>query len=340
MAILILGFALGLGFGSLLDPRSGVDPAAEPQTLPTTPEEETPDAQAPSGLAEMVPGWHDSLVAIADSHTGVLHHVLWPASGEPRESAMAGGESPLLDAGGQMIAQTAPSTDQVGDILSWGRFNLLSPVAAGVTSYAWHDTESGRLAYTTRSNEVWSLWEVEPTGSSALVVSEAGGEGRLTTWGEWGYAIQTSGPQVRLLTRDGALKDVHPGTAFGSDGSGWIAVAGDRIELVSSGGGVRGVDVPLEVLGVVHDAGFSPDGGSLAILGSDGLVVTPTADDGRVLRFEGGSEGFVDWSTDSRFVILPAVRGLYVQDLAAGIRRLVLDSYSVLEAGVARGPGS
>jgi hypothetical protein len=142
-----------------------------------------------------------------------------------------------------MIAQTAQSTDQVGDILSWGRFNLLRPVAAGVTSHAWHDTESGRLAYTTRSNGKWSLWELDATGSSALVASEASGEGRLITWGEWGYAIQTSGPQVRLLTRDGALKDVHPGTAFGSDGSGWIAVAGDRIELVSSGGGVRGVEV-------------------------------------------------------------------------------------------------
>jgi hypothetical protein len=84
LAILVLGFVLGLGFGSLVGPRSGVDPAAEPQTLPTTPEE-TPDAQAPSGLADLVPGWHDSLVAIADSDTGVLRMSM-AGLGEPQRA--------------------------------------------------------------------------------------------------------------------------------------------------------------------------------------------------------------------------------------------------------------
>ena len=340
--VLILGFALGLGFGVLITTGpateqipSGQPPIVVPDVMTTAGGDETLP-----GLGSVVPGWTDSLVAIAGSETGVLRRVVWPRHSEPRERPMTVGKTPTVDASGLMVAAVVLSADSSGDILLKGRFNSMQPVASGITSFAWHDRDPAWLAYTTVVDAEWRLWVAKPTGESVLVATEAASGGRLATWGEWGFAIETEDGEIRLLTPEGLLRDTHVGTVFDSHGSGWIAVANERIELVSSGGGVRALDASLDVLGTIYDMTFSADGELLAVSASDGMGVVPVGRDSRLIRFEPGADGFITWSSDQRYVIFPASRGVFIQDLAAGTRHRVLEDYVVLEAAAVPGGGS
>jgi len=159
------------------------------------------------------------------------------------------------------------------------------------------------------SHGQWRLWVVLPNGSSVPVTSKEDEVGVLVTWGNWGFAIQTSGGDAWLMTRDGETRTVRPGIIYDSHGSGWIAIVDERIELVSSGGGSGGVDASLDALGSVYDMAFSPDGDSLAITAADGMGVVRLASDGRFIRFQPGVDGFIEWSTDQRFVLFAAPRG-------------------------------
>ena len=108
------------------------------------------------------------------------------------------------------------------------------------------------------SHGQWRLWVVLPNGSSVPVTSKEDEVGVLVTWGNWGFAIQTSGGDAWLMTRDGETRTVRPGIIYDSHGSGWIAIVDERIELVSSGGGSRGVDASLDALEACMTWRFPP----------------------------------------------------------------------------------
>jgi hypothetical protein len=329
---LAMAFVFGLACGVLVSSAPQYDDAPMEQTVIPPEVTTTADVQRESaGLGLVVPGWSDTLLAIADSDSGVLRHLAWPGDSRLVERAMFGGESPRADVSGRMLAALVRSADSRADILLRGSFDAMIPLASAVTSFAWHDTDARRLGYTTVVDGQWRLWVVLPDGTSVPVTSKEDKVGELVTWGNWGFAIQTSGGDAWLLTRDGETRTVRPGIIYDSHDSGWIAIVDERIELVSSGGGTRWVDVPLDSLGSVYDMAFSPDGDSLAISASDGMGVVPLANNGRLIRFQPGVDGFIEWSTDQRFVLFAAPRGVFIQDLAAGTRHHILGSYSVLE---------
>lgn len=333
-----VGFALGLGLGVLVVSPGGDLPedapvpttvaVAEPTVTSTLPIEREP------GLAEVVDGFPDALVAIARTTSTSLDHVLWPHRGEVRVRSMTGGEHIVLDVGSQFIAFSDRVPGLSGSLLSMGRFNSIQPVASHVTSYTWHDSEPARLAYTQDAGQGALLFTVK-ADLNPVLVGEIEDGSEVAAWGDWGWAIQQSGT-ILLLSPDGAFKDTEVGTAYASHGTGWVfAMEGDEAKLVSAGGGVRRIQAPLGV-GAIRRAAFSPDGTRVAVVGATGVVVVDveTQEIGQLTEFTSTS---VAWSTDSRFVAIAAPSGLLVVDLeepVVGYR--VLTDHSALAVGVLR----
>ncbi|HEU4894197.1 MAG TPA: hypothetical protein VFT85_00040 [Acidimicrobiia bacterium] len=334
-----VGFALGLGLGVLVV-SPGPD-TTDDTPVPTTVAAESPvttieEPVATPGVAAAVPGFPDAIVAVARTSSTSLDHVLWPLEGEPRIRSMAGGDDVVLDAGSVFIAMSdgVPGID--GYLLSMGRFNSIQPVAAGVVSYAWHDSEGARLAYTQLDGETSRLLTVRADLDPTPVVQLPTASAEVVGWGDWGWAIQQTPDEIVLLTPDGAFKDSEAGVAVATHESGWVfAVEGDEVKLVSAGGGVRRIQAPLDV-GTVRGAVFSPDGSKIAVIGSTGvsLLVIETQE---VMQLMGFATPSVSWSSDSRFVLAAAPLGLSVIDLAvegAIVGYSVLDPYSAVAVGV------
>jgi hypothetical protein len=333
-----VGFALGLGLGVLVvSPGPGT---AEDTPVPTTvaaTESPVTTLDVPAdelGVAEAVPGFPDAIVAIARTSSSSLDHVLWPLEGDPRIRSMAGGDDVVLDAGSVFIAMSdgVPGID--GALLSLGRFNSIQPVAAGVVSYAWHDSEGARLAYTQLGGEATRLFTVSADLKPTPVVELPTATAEVIGWGDWGWAIQQTPDEIVLLTPDGDFKDSETGLAIATHESGWVfAVEGDEAKLVSAGGGVRRIQSPFSV-GTVRGATFSPDGSKIAVIGATGvaLLVIETQE---VTQLMGFTTPSVSWSSDSRFVLAAAPLGLAVIDLEAiDAGYSVLDSYAAVAVGV------
>jgi hypothetical protein len=333
-----VGFALGLGLGVLVV-SPGAD-SAEDAPIPTTvvvaesPETTLQGPAVEPGVGGAVPGFPDAIVAIARTSSSSLDHVLWPLEGDPRVRSMAGGEDVVLDAGSVFIAMSDGVPGIEGSLLSMGRFNSIRPVAAGVVSYAWHDSEGALLAYTQLDGDGTQLFTVRADLNPDLVGGLASPSAAVVGWGDWGWAIQQTPDEIVLLTPDGDFKDSEAGVAIATHESGWVfAVEGDEAKLVSAGGGVRRIQSPLEV-GTVRGAAFSPDGSKLAVIGSTGvaLLVIETQE---VMELMGFATPSVTWSSDSRFVIAAAPLGLAVIDLEGlAVGYSVLDPYTAVAVGV------
>jgi hypothetical protein len=100
------------------------------------------------GIAVAVPGFPDSVVAIAASENIALDRVHWQTRSAQTTRAMDDGETVVLDSGAEFIARSSPVPGLDGSLLSMGRFNLIRAVSSGVTSFAWHESENGQLTYT------------------------------------------------------------------------------------------------------------------------------------------------------------------------------------------------
>jgi hypothetical protein len=206
-------------------------------------------------------------------------------------------------------------------------------VVSGVTSFAWHDGVSGTLAYTTENGGQWMLWRMQPNLISTLVAADPLPGGTIVTWGDWGYAIQTE-DQVVLLTSDGEFKSAQQGTGFTSTPEGWIIVANENLDLVSSGGGVVRLDVAADRVGTIRTAAFSPDGESVAMAGSTGLLVFPVREGGEIREFGIRDVSAITWSRDGRFLAIPAETGISVLDLDTVNRYSILEDFVFLAIDV------
>jgi len=333
-----VGFALGLGLGVLVvSPGAGT---TEDTPVPTTvaaaesPETTLEDPADELGVAGAVPGFPDAIVAIARTSSSSLDHVLWPLEGDPRVRSMAGGDDVVLDAGSVFIAMSdgVPGID--GTLLSMGRFNSIQPVAAGVVSYAWHDSEGARLAYTQLEGDATRLFTVRADLNPTPVAELPTATAEVVGWGDWGWAIQQTPDEIVLLTPDGDFKDSETGVAFATHESGWVfAVEGDEAKLVSAGGGVRKIQTPFSV-GTVRGATFSPDGSKIAVIGATGVAML-VIETQEVTELMGFATPSVSWSSDSRFVLAVAPLGLAIIDLEAiDTGFSVLDSYTAVAVGV------
>jgi hypothetical protein len=291
--------------------------------------EETVD----SGVSGAVPGFPDALVAVGAGIGSGHDHLLWPVGGPLVTRSLTGGSDLKLDAKGQFVALSQAVPDVPGALLSMGRFNRMRSVATGVTSYEWHDSESGELAYTIQEDDGWKLYRLAGYFNPSVVAQTTDEGGRVAAWGQWGYAIQLPRARVQLLTGVGEPKDTETGVVLASHGSGWILVQDEGLELVSAGGGVRRLE-PAEVPAEILAAAFSPDGSMVALIGRSGVVVFDLDDPEEIFTGPGFAGSWVAWSTDSRFVVGPARRGVFIHDLEEEASHNVLVDHIVLDAQV------
>jgi hypothetical protein len=328
----VIGFGFGLGLGVLLASPTNLPGEIAGVTEPTVSSPvATAEEPADSGISGLVPDFPDALVGVGDSVGSGHDYLLWPVSGDLVVRSMTGGGGISLDSSGQYVALSEQVPGLKGLLLSMGRFNGIRHVTSGVTSYAWHDAEAGALAFTTEENGEWHLLRVRGGFSPSPVVSGTVPGGSVAAWGDWGFAIQAPDDRVVLLTADGEPKDIEPGTALAAHESGWILVEEDGLKLVSSGGGVRRLQIPD--LGGVLAAAFSPDGSRVAVAGRLDVAVIDLSGD-EVVTIPGYPGNWVSWSSDSRFVIGPARSGLHVNDLETGESYQVLIGRSMVAAQV------
>ena len=330
----LAGFLVGLGLGIVV-----VGAAPSPSPVVT----EAGDLGAPAqrgasatgeiaGLAEVVPDFPDAIVAItATSGTG-LDHLIWAPIGAPTTRSMTGAARADFDATAQVIALIDHLPAGQGAVLSMGRFNTLEPVASGVTSHAWHDARGDLLAYTTEEEPSTTLYVARSGSTPVLAIDRLSMGSAVAAWGDWGWAIQETTGNLRLLTAEGVFRDSEPGVAYASHPSGWLFVVdGGQAKLVSAGGGVRRLDFDVGI-GSVDVAEFSPDGNMVAVGGDGGSVVIRPESDAVVVLGQ-SNPTWLTWSSDSRFVLAGAESGLVVHDLATGASYPVLRSREIVAAG-------
>lgn len=324
-ALVGIGFLLGLALGTVVSLPGPSTSSAEQSDSTVIPEEDLSPEN--SGIGEVVPGFPDTLVAISDG-LGVglparsgLEHLLWPVRGASVTRTMPPGRDVVVDVTGDYYAMSTPLPDREGLLLSMGRINDVRPVRTGVTSYAWHASAGGTLAYTIDDDDGWHLYTTTPGSAPEEVDTSGYPRGTVVAWGDWGYVIQSSDDTV-LLTASGEFKGIERGRAIASHPNGWNLVVGDRAKLVSSGGGIRLLDL-AEHGGSLSAAAFSPDGRRVAVAGDRGLFVY-VLDDEASVSLAAEASHWVIWSSDSRFVIASADSGIAIHDVETG------ESYQVL----------
>lgn len=339
--LFVLGFAVGVGVAVLFTTPAGVSTPTEttvdPVSAPVAPPE-TGGLPTP-GIGEVVDGFPDALVAMVETESRGLSHLLWPVSGSPVERPLPTAAGPArFDVSGRWMASTNSVPDQRGSVLSVGITSSFRALISGVTSFAWHDSRSGDLAYTQVTAEGASLWVVPPNRDLTLVLEGLDPLITISSWGDWGFALQNPGAgEISLYTPDGEFRTSLSGIAFGSHPSGWMVAFDGELMLVSAGGGVSRLDVDLEPIGAVMNAEFSPDRSLIGVRGDSGLLAID-ADDGtpRFLLEMPAVDSDLAWSSDSRFVILPSRRGrgLLIVHLESGSTTSVLRDRSVATVAV------
>ncbi len=335
-----LGFAVGLGVAVVFLTSTGVNPptgtTADVVGVPITPPEETdPDIR---GIGEVVEGFPDALVAMLKTEGRSLTHFLWPIGGPPVERPLPAGGVGIarFDSSGRWLAATMFVQEEEGSVLSVGIASRLAPLVSGVTGFAWHDSETGELAYTRVSEGEGSLWVVHANRRPVHVVGGLDPLARVSAWGEWGFVVRDpTANQMILYNIGGEHRAVLDGAAYGSHPSGWIAASDGDLMLVSAGGGVSRLGTDIDAVGGVMNAEFSPDRSLIAVRGDQGLLVVD-AGDGSVLRSVKvpGKNPDLAWSSDSRFVAILQTRGVVVVDAFTAEMTTVLESRSVEAVGV------
>lgn len=338
-AWLLIGLAVGLGAGVVF-----LAPALVPtETTSAVSVEETAPAipGAPSeenGIADIVADFPDALVGLAQTQLSSYEYVLWPYASDvlTRGLPISSSGQATIDSSGTWVASTMELPEPGGVMLSMGQVGNLNPVATGVSSNVWHDSREGVLGYTADQEGATGLWVTSLVTGPDLILALPQGA-RLAAWGDWGYAVfGAAGQRFDLLTTNGELKTIVEGVPVASHRSGWILVVDDGTAmLVSSGGGVRVIPDFPRVEGESLAGAISPDGQRVAVLGSNGLAVgSVDGSEKSVLINTGFRSNQVSWSSDSRFVMAPANRGVTVFDTVSMEAESVLGDLLLSWVGV------
>lgn len=321
----IVGFVVGLGLAVVFFTAGSDEPEETGETVPSPeldqPAEPDPGA-SPSpepdseGIAEVVVGFQDTLVAVTQVDSSSLGQLTWPLAGPARVEQLPGfftGEAEF-DASGRMLATGASVRDTNRMVLSLGTARRIQPLAADVTGFAWHDIRGGLLAYTQEVAGEWLLSTVGTSRIPELVTQETGLTGHVAAWGDWGFAIQ-DGDEVTLLSPDGEEMLTLAGRILDSDGSGRLVFYDGELRLIDSSGAGELLDVDLSGIGKPEVASVSPDGSKLAVVGGAGHLILPLDGEGDV-TYAPVTSGFpqLAWSSDSRFLISPWIRGVLFVD--------------------------
>lgn len=329
--LVVVSVGLGFAMGTLVTTEA--DPIDEVTTTATTVTSE-PLAPEAAGVSAVIPGFPDALVAVGGGAGAGVEVWHWPSDGPLVTRGLTDGEDVRFDATGQFVAVTEPIPGLQGNLLSMGRFNAIRAVRSGVTSFAWHDSRSGEVAYTTEDEGRWQLYRAARTLVPQIVLDGRFERGSVIAWGEWGYAIQIEDEQVALVNGEGEFKDFEAGKAYASHESGWVFMTDQDLKIVSAGGGVRRLMPLPDPLDPISAASFAPDTSKVAMAGRFGVVVLDREGEELIELSPGFPADWVTWSSDSRFVLAPAQSGVYVHDLESGETHQVLTGRSVDAASV------
>ena len=330
---ILVAVSIGLGFavGTLV--TTDADPIEEVPTTETSVVDE-PAAPESAGISAVIPGFSDALVAVGGGVGAGVEVWHWPSDGPLETRGLTDGENVRFDATGQFVALTEPIPGLPGFLLSMGRFNSIRAVRSGVTSFAWHDSRSGEVAYTTEDEGRWQLHRAARTLVPETVLDGRFEKGSVIAWGEWGYAIQIEDDQVALINGEGEFKDFEAGQAYASHETGWVFMTDEDLKIVSAGGGVRRFMPFPSQFDPISAASFSPDGSRVAMAGRFGIVVLDRDSEELIELSPAFPADWAAWSSDSRFVLAPAQSGVYVHDLESRETHQVLTGRSVGAASV------
>jgi len=336
---ILVGLAIGVGFAVVFATPSSTDPV--PDAVVDTVDEFAPVAlsDSPVGVAGSVPGFPDAIVAVTRSGRQNLEHLLWPVAGNPviRPLPVGAFGDAKFDVTGTWLAISTRVPDTGETFLSMGKPASLRPLASDVGGFAWHDSQSGLLAYTQVSDEGRQLRVSNAGREPQIVVADIGATGQVATWGDWGWALQDESGLITILNQEGEIRTTQ-GTVLDSHPDGSILVfdeQGAGLILLGADGTSRTVDIDLSTMGGVSAGAISPDGNSVAVIGSLGLNVTAIAGDGPEVRVPFTSSiSKVSWSSDSGFVVIPFLSGVIIVNIDSAETYEMLREHTVIEASV------
>jgi len=293
------------------------------------------------GIADVIQGFPDGLITVTRSDGQSLELLIWPVHGEPIERTIPVGASrppdPVeFDVSARRIATLLPVPDHVDGVLYAGVPQDAAIIATDVTGFAWHDTAALQLAFTTYVDDELQLWVLRDNRREPDLVARAVGiVGHVEAWGDWGFAIQDDADDdIVLFTDLGEIKDTSSGRILDSDGTGWLAIDNQGVSLLSSGGGVMGLESD-DIDGEVLAGRFSGDGQRLALL---------TNEQAYVVSIENGASSVesdarpgvprLAWSSDGRFVVYPGPVGMWVLDTSNGETEEILPNRTFTGLGM------
>lgn len=334
-AWLAIGLGLGLSVSLLISISPGPgDPDKVGEDGATT------TAPASAGIGGEVPGFPDGLNVVVSPGEGRAWEVLtWPLDGDQVYRSIPVGDLDLagtarFDVSGHFLAVASFTGDEL--ILQAGRANSFGIVASGITSFAWHDSNSADLAWTEVEGEELEIWISEDAGAADVQARAPAVGGTLSAFGDWGYAItEFSGPdeelpvfQTLLLGPDGEPRHVFEGWVVASHPSGLLLVerAGQLI-LVTTEDPDNGTPIRVESLAgdVVVGGEFSPSGDRVAVTSFAGVsVVDLESLDVSNHSIRAGSDSMA-WTSDGRFLLVSGFRGVAVLDTVNGSISSILE---------------
>jgi hypothetical protein len=330
---LFVGLVLGAGLAVLVLRPGGTD-----QTPTSTIVAESEAASG--GIADVIEGFPDGLTAVTRSDGQSLELLIWPVRGKPIERTIPVGASrppdPVeYDVSSRRIATVLPVPDHVDGILYAGVPQDAAIIATDVTGFAWHDAAALQLAYTTFVDDELQLWVLRDNRSQSDLMARAVGiVGHVEAWGDWGFAVQDEENEIVLFTGAGEIKDTSAGRILDSDGTGWLAIDNQGVSLLSSGGGVMGLELD-DIDGEVLAGRFSGDGQRLALLTREQAYVL-SIDTGALTVVSEARPGVPElaWSSDGRFVVYPGPVGIWVLDTVSGETEEILPNRTFTGLGM------
>jgi hypothetical protein len=172
-------------------------------------------------LSELVPGFTDKILIGVPSRVGGFRLLRWRSDATaPEEIANLADFFALHpDATGQLFAGLTYAEIGPTETILWlGEINsgTTTPVALDTSSFAWHTSDGGRLAFLAET-EIGSLELVTlgPSGRDRAVGQVPSGS--LAAWGNWGFAIRIPSGFTTTEIRNSDLEELAqiPGSLVG-----------------------------------------------------------------------------------------------------------------------------
>jgi hypothetical protein len=218
-AILVIVVASSPDSYSTIALSSSTTAAPAPSTTVTTDPETTSTSKAEPTLRDLIPGSDGTLVAATGQ--GGIALTDWPADGPRHNQVIPMHTGPFLDfdVSGQQLAFLGSSAISGGRTLFVGSLTTWA-AADAATSYRWHETDPGRIAWMTRGERPELCHAVVDSEQelSDLTCMDAPG-GLLAGYDQFGYLMLADGKVLRL-DGSGALVGNAPGSeaVIGPDG--------------------------------------------------------------------------------------------------------------------------